>query len=190
MKKLILSLVLVMILVLICPLAAACADSRDTHEGETTEDGGIPKDTSTTAEENSDYDEIGYLRDRLPEDLNFNGEAVNILYWSDVELPEFFTESVTGEVVNDAIYERNLKAEERIGVELKYIGQPGRNTALTEYTQKVGNSISAGDNEFDIMAAYSQTVANLTYNGYCSDLGVSLFVLYTISPFSSRPIAV
>jgi hypothetical protein len=176
MKKLILSLVLVMILVLICPLAAACADSRDTHEGETTEDGGIPKDTSTTAEENSDYDEIGYLRDRLPEDLNFNGEAVNILYWSDVELPEFFTESVTGEVVNDAIYERNLKAEERIGVELKYIGQPGRNTALTEYTQKVGNSISAGDNEFDIMAAYSQTVANLTYNGYCSDLSQTKYL--------------
>ncbi|MGI6166594.1 MAG: extracellular solute-binding protein [Eubacteriales bacterium] len=170
MKKPVKRLALIVALAIICSLAAACTNNRDDGGG-TSKVGDNTDNTVTTPDESSDY-----LRDNLPDDLNFNNQTVNILYWSDVELPEFFADGEPGDIVNDAIYQRNLETEERIGVKLNFIGQPGRNTALNDYTNKVGNSIAAGDREFDIMAAYSQTVANLAYNGYCSDLSDTPYI--------------
>lgn len=180
MKKLIQSIALILSLIFICSLTVACTNNTGADENETTKGESNIEDTVTTPGEDSNYDAQGYLRDSLPDDLNFNKEAVNILYWNDVELPEFFTDGISGDIVNDAIYARNLETEEKIGVTLNYIGQPGRNSALSEYTKKVGNSISAGDNEFDIMAAYSQTVANLTYNGYCSDISETKYLDFSM----------
>ena len=75
----------------------------------------------TTGEE---LDENGYKKDDLPETLNFGGEKIGILYWNDITQQEFEAESMTGELINDAIYERNLATEQRLGIKLGFTGIP------------------------------------------------------------------
>ena len=42
----------------------------------------------------------------IPDDLDFEGETITILYRDEMK-NEFWTEEVNGEVVNDAVFARN-----------------------------------------------------------------------------------
>ncbi len=161
MKKL---LALILALLTLTIAFSACA--------ETDEDG-----TDTTVSQSGDYssdteastvDADGYIIDNLPEDLNFN-QTVTILYWSDVEEPEFTVDNLTGEIVNDAIYNRNLETERRLGVTLNWVGTLGNFDNQKNFISKALNSISSGG-DYDIFAGYSMTGATLAVNGYAQDL--------------------
>ena len=80
-------------------------------------------DTSSNGDDDGDnglidsrFDVNGRLNDNLPADLNFGGEEVTVLYWNDVERPEFEQESITGDNVRDAIYDRNNQIEDRLNI--------------------------------------------------------------------------
>ena len=99
------------ILMLIAGLAA-CREPSD--EAETTTDKAQETDTNET---DSNLDEKGFVKDNLPDDLDFGGLNVRVLYWSDVERPEFEVTEITGDVVGDAIFQRNMNIEDRLGVD-------------------------------------------------------------------------
>ena len=127
-------------------------------------------DAVTTTE--SPYDENGYLKSSLPEDLDFGDETVTVLWWTDVEKPEFIAEDVTGELINDAIYQRNVNVQEKLGVKLAWDSTKGQyNDGVgAAYAQYVGNGFNAGDTTWDLMAAHSRTIALTAMYGYCADL--------------------
>lgn len=108
----------------------------------------------------------------LPDDLNLGGETMGVLYWSDVENPEFFAEEGTDNTDKtlDAIKRRNAALEERMKVKLDFIPQAGNQGKLKDFVSRIDSSFKAGDHAFDIIAGYSQTVANAAYNNYCYDL--------------------
>ena len=100
-------LALLLALLTCLALIVAC-DSADTDSGDDEdEDSGLIDDA---------YDVNGRLKDNLPKDLNYEGEEVTMLYWSDVENPEFEQETVTGDNVRDAIYDRNNQVEDRLNI--------------------------------------------------------------------------
>lgn len=157
---------------LFCLSAVACAQSNDDTTVDTT--------TAQAAVENTPAEETTTASDEettapqklsaLPDDLDFEGATVNFLYWNDVERPEFFADSMTGDNVNDAIYQRNLNVEDRLKVQLNYIGEKGNVSNSDNFLKKVQNSFNAGAKEFDILASHSRTGGVVAAGGMAMDL--------------------
>ncbi len=159
-------------LVMLLSLFAACAETGNVTE--TTADTAASTEPSAQEPEvtkDPNYDDNGYLKSKLPEDLNYKGEEVSILVWEDVERPEFeVLESETGlDIVVDAIYERNMATEEKLGVKLVWHEQPGDSNDLKAFVSYVQNCHAAGT-YYDVIATYSRTAASLSANGLLTDL--------------------
>lgn len=179
-------LVSFLLALLMCsPAFVSCANSQTNGgetENQTSDMTADPASDSTEAEnpeaaadENTDAN--GYLLDSLPE-LNFNGQTVNLLYWSDVENQEFEAEEFTGEIVNDAIYQRNINVEDRLSIKYNWIGTPGNGGNINAYMGKVRDSHVAGDNAYDILAAYSRSIASCLVNGLLTNLETAPYIDY------------
>ena len=135
-RLLALALVLVMMLT-----AVACGGTKEpVGEETTTTTTPVGEVTTTTAvaETESPYDKDGYLKSDLPEDLNFGGETVTVLYWEDVEHVEFESEEITGDIVKDAIYTRNIHVEEKLGVTLGFMHTKGNGSNISQFKNFVG----------------------------------------------------
>ena len=156
---------------LFCLSAVACAQSNDDTPADTTTSQAVadntPEDTTTAA---ADETTAPTKLSSLPEDLDFEGATVNFLYWDDVERPEFFSEGMTGDNVNDAIYQRNLNVEDRLKVKLNYIGEKGNVSNSDNFLKKVQNSFNAGEKAYDILASHSRTGGVVAAGGMAMDL--------------------
>ena len=126
--------------------------------------------TAPTTETESLYDANGYLKSDLPEDLNFGGATITMLYWDDVENPEFESDGLNGDIVNDAIYTRNVTVEEKLGVKFSFVHTKGNVSNISEFKKVVGTAYTAGETDYDLIAAYSRTTAACAQSGYCLDL--------------------
>lgn len=133
-------------------------------------DSGTVTTTTTTASGAGDvitpgtedaYDANGYLKDSLDPSLSFAGKTINVLYWEDQEHEEFQSDSITGDLVGDAIYTRNQAVEERLGITFNFIPTKGNASNIAAYTTVVNNSVNAGDRAYNIVAAHSMTMGNV-----------------------------
>ena len=125
--------------------------------------------TTTVAQTESPYDELGFLKDDLPAELSFGGQELTILYWNDVARPEFEAEQQTGDLINDAIFHRNMAVEERLGVELNWTGIPGSYWVQEEFVNQAANDVHSGG-EFDMFASYSMAAVTMTLQGLFRNL--------------------
>ncbi len=156
--------------VLLVPCFASCANTQGgdvTTAGENAQTQ-APADT-TPVDDGKDKD--GFERDDLPDEIDYKGETVSILCWEDVERPEFeILEEETGvDMVKDAIYNRNLAVEDRMGVTLEWTEQKGNNSNRAAFANYAKNCFSGGT-YFDIVATYSRTSAMLCVDGLLQDL--------------------
>lgn len=99
-------------------------------------------------------------RDSLPDDLNYGGQTVTIFAASDLPIVEFDAEQ-TGDIVDDAIYQRNITVSERLNVDLNYILQPGLWADQDSYKGAIRGCVLSGDAEYDIVAGYGVFIADL-----------------------------
>ncbi|MBE6559280.1 MAG: hypothetical protein E7661_09780 [Ruminococcaceae bacterium] len=116
------------------------------------------------------------ISDDLPDDLNYNGDEVVILsrYREGWTSGEIAVEKVIGEPVNDAVYERNKAVEERLGVKLVSVEEPGDSAYIV--TNKASTSVKSGTHEFDILAAACYVAVNESLNGTFADMRKSLYI--------------
>lgn len=132
-------------------------------------------DTGTTNDGpgNSAYDpnldEYGRKKDDLPE-LNYMGEEITTLYWEDVEKQEYEQETITGENVADAIYERNSRIQSRLNVTLRWAKTPGNVQKRAAFVQRVQNVKNGGTQDYDLISSYSRTEGMLAIQGYLIDM--------------------
>lgn len=119
MKKKTLTLLLAM---LIISQTAMVGCSQGTENSETETKANLNEAVSTQAEEGESETESS--RENVPDDLpelNYNGQNVRVLArnkeWFNGEM---YAEELTGEVVNDEVYERDITVEERLGVVIDY----------------------------------------------------------------------
>lgn len=157
-----------LVLLLLIPAVVSCAESgsTDTTEGAGGTDGNA---TTVPAETTEDpYDENGYLKDRIPESINYNGETVSVLYWSNAKNVEYTAED-DGDSINSSIYYRNLKVEERLGITFEWIGEKGDYGQRNDFNNIIASDLS-GDCLYDIVSAYSTTIAMAATYGYALDL--------------------
>jgi len=139
-------LVLSMVLVLF----AACGGDPAKTQPQT----GSQKPTGTA--QASDKDEWG--RDKvdssLPADLNFNGETVNFFIDGSI-LTHYTVEELNDDIINDAVYNRNIKVEEDLGVELNFIKYTGaQSVASTGFASEIDAMVFNDTGDYDICGGY------------------------------------
>lgn len=126
----------------------------------------------TTASPNDttdpNYDVNGYLKDDLPENLDFGGTTIKVLNWNS-EKDEFFIEEDTGDPVTSAIFNRNAAIEQRLNVKLEFTQENGSVDYMAGFVSFVEEQYQSGD-YFDIIATYSRTAGALSIKGYFTDL--------------------
>ncbi|MBR5445656.1 MAG: extracellular solute-binding protein [Clostridia bacterium] len=154
---------LVMALLLAMPLFASCGETTETIETESAADTAAAE---TEAEDTS-------LKTELPAGLDFGGESVTIhARGDDDSFLEVYTEEQNGDVLNDAVYNRNAAVEELLNVDI--IGFRGGGW-MSYYdgnsdVPKIKASITAGDNAYQCIAGWNSRIASLAMEGYLLDL--------------------
>ncbi len=157
MKKRVTSLVLLLVM-LLSSMAPSCAQKSNSE----------PKDTSAAVQNESVNTELtssdqhtGVIRDDLP-DADFNGYKFRIFSYVFIgrELGEYITyEELTGDVVNDALYNSTIAVEDRFNCDISII----RNSE--DIASLVKSSVNAGDDAFDIQIGHDCNTANLSKEG-------------------------
>ena len=100
----------------------------------------------------------------------FTGSTVRILAWSDSEYPEFVSETITGEILNYAVFIRSAHVEDRLGLRIVWTFEPGDSVNSAAWNEKLVKAAQAQDDKYDAIAAHSRTVALNAYSGVCADL--------------------
>lgn len=165
MKRLI---AVILTLSLLISAAVSCAETQNTEE--TTAPAVTEAPEALGGADATQTEDLGFYDNPVPSPTRFDGEVIKFLYWSDVENPEFFVEEQNGEAVNDAIYNRNAKVEEQLGVTLEFTGTPGNNKNQKDFINKCINSTQSGADAHDFFCGYSMTGAPLMCEGIAQDL--------------------
>ncbi len=148
-------------LLLVVMLLASCSGTNDQSGAETT------GDAETTAPGNETTAEPTVL-DYLPTG-NYNNQEVTILLRSHCT-DEFSIAEQTGDRVDDAVYKRNRKIEENLGVKLNYVDVTGDYNNRSTYINAIANSVNADTGEFDLCASAANYLFTVVGQGYFYDL--------------------
>ena len=154
------------LVLLLCAAMLLPACGKDTQpETESTADTDTVQHIETEPEETT----RATMRDNLPSDLRYNGETVVYYVRGDENcIAEFQIEEMTGEVVNDALYQRNIDVSERLNVKLETAVGNG----WQAYGATIGAiraSIQASDGAYDVIAGWSAQIPSLSLEGLFLD---------------------
>jgi len=159
---------LLLVLLMLAPAIVSCAETEDTASPDTP-DVSADAGTEETVPEETEISRENYP-DTLPDDLDFGGETVTIHSRGDDQaFLEIGVEEMTGEPVNDAVYERNAMVSERLNVQLNPIraeGWESYNNAISSLRA----SIMAADGAYDIIAGWSARIPSLSLEGLLLDV--------------------
>ena len=106
--------------------------------------------------------ETGIL-DYLPS-MDFGGNTFTILQREGYDY-EFKSEEQTGDLIEDAIYERNNLVEDLYNVKIKTIEKPYTWGGGDTFNKELVSSIMAGDSDFDIVAGYAAMILGAIQKG-------------------------
>ncbi|NLY69085.1 MAG: hypothetical protein GX067_04775 [Clostridiales bacterium] len=101
--------------------------------------------------------------DNLPEDINLEGREIRLIT-NDQESFESVEEAI--DVVDTAVYNRNVKIEERLNYKLA----PQFYTEWGEAATQIRNSVTAGSDDYDVYGGYSYWSIALATDGYMRNL--------------------
>ena len=133
---------------------------------ENTNDGGAPGDAANTdAGETAPDNPAPAIQDSLP-DADYGGYEFR-MYMRDTEQTnkDFNIEGETGDQLDDAIYRRNKKIEDRFNINLKFSFYPYEDWSMSS----LGKIVKAGDDGFDMAAIHGATVFTMAQDNLILD---------------------
>jgi len=142
MKKIISYAVASCILLSTAAMTISCSDRSGNTVAETT---ATPVALDTELIDLSmltEYERRQLISDNLP-DRKFDGAKFRVAVEMNKEF-EIYAEELTGEITNDAVYNRNLKIEDRLDIRIQH-------EILTEVQTQINTLVIAGDDAFEIM---------------------------------------
>lgn len=150
--------------VLLSAVFTGCAKEKPSTDTDT--------DVTSTVEDTAElYDANGYLKDSIPDTLDYDGATVRIVGWADTEASkDFNVDTSTGDPIAYQTFARNETVKERLNVKLDFIlDYNGNNANRYDYISTIEKNLMSGET-YDIIACYSQNVANFATDGYLVDL--------------------
>ncbi len=163
-KYLSLTLALVLIALSLVSLASCGDTDAPVAESDTAAAAQTTAAPETEPAETVDMNKVA----ELPE-LNYKDEVITVIssgkdWWVD----EVSVEQSNGEVINDAVWNRNLRVEQRLGVKINNVIIPF--SGYGDIDSKVAKDFSAGDNNYDISFMNSYRAVMDITKGYFFDL--------------------
>ena len=108
------------------------------------------------------------VKDSVPTDLNFKGDTVTFFVRNNADeyTYEMDVDSTTNDTLYDAIYYRNTTVEDRLGVEIKTVGQVANTgSENTAWNSTLRNAVLTKSGDFDAAAIYSSQGSVLAVEG-------------------------
>lgn len=130
-------------------------------------------DTETTTDTQSETTEVG---DGYSVSKTFEGQEVNILLWS---LTGINVTEETGDVINDAVYHRNLNVEDELKIKLKYDVRAGHGGDYGNWISTLNASIMAGDNAYQLAGGYGYRLTGDSLNDSYMNLKDNPYIDFT-----------
>lgn len=157
--------------ILVCLLVALLAFSAVSCGGGSAETSAQP----TVSQDTTPVETEPETRDSLPSDLDFGGASVVVYGPTELLVPEYDAE-LTGDVVNDALHNRNESVKERLNIDLTFQLSPGLWADESTWKGSVRSAILAGDSAYDIVSGYSIFIVDLTVEQLFADLAHSKYL--------------
>lgn len=145
-------LLALLLALLLLPLSA-CSDTTDNADGtaNTASPTAATEETAETEEET-----VPVIADSLPE-ANMDGWAFRMTVFGNEErIAQTYVDELTGNVINDAVYNKILTVEERFNVDVQLSEQSGGADDVT----LLKNSITAGDDSCELAQGHDISMAN------------------------------
>ena len=157
---------------------AACADNGSDTPQDTSASSGVDIDSSTANTGNSSGNspaegtedavtEAPYYLDTLT-DQRFDGTTFTMIAEDTDQRPNFDNDTVNGNTINDAIYNRKITLEDRYGINIETVSMSTRGKCNTE----VKNKVLANDDTYDLVfnAVTTGGLKGMATNGYMAEL--------------------
>ena len=151
---------------MVAPTLASCGGSSDTTDTIAAADTEAAVETET---ERPYADDIGT-------DVKFDGQTVKFMWWAE---NQEFTEELSGEVVNDAKFERDLSVETRLDIDIVNIGESYTWDTQNIYLDKIRSSVMAGDGAYDIASGQYAVMPGLVAEGVFLDMASQNYLDFT-----------
>lgn len=162
--------------------APNAADTSDDAAGTDTGSGNDGTAAGTDAAVTDAPDEPYYL-DTLT-DQRFDGTTFTMIAENTEQRPNFDNDTVTGDTINDAIYNRKIAIEDRYGITIETVSMATRGKCNTE----VKNKVLANDDLYDLVfnAVATGGMKGLATNGYMAELSELPYLDLTRSHWSQN----
>jgi len=167
MKNTIRSIAMLLSLLILLGSFVSCANTSGGEDTVPDTTAAVTVEETATASEVTTAEETLFAPDDLDEKYNFN-ETITIYLWSDHRMTEFYADE-TGDLIEDAIFKRNIAVSERLGIEFEFVEEKGDNTAYKTWIQKAENDWQS-DNAYDIYSGYSRAIPLLTLSNMTANL--------------------
>ena len=153
------ALALAMIMLALCFVSCAntpAEGGENSTAANETQASNDPAATTVSDETTYPVDENGYELDRLPE-LNYNNDEFVIFTWSNQVMWEWNEDGETsGDKIHDAIYNRQVRTEERLGIKIVIAKQNGDWDHRNSFITAVEANVESGSQDaFDLVGQYT-----------------------------------
>ena len=160
-------------LLMLVPTLASCSNNTPAETKETTaqqETAQTAESTDASADESETEDER--IKPNIPESADFGGDDITILHWYNPAWTEtvrqsrdIYAEGITGEAINDAVYNRNVKIEDAYKVKIALQLEQS-----TDIASMVGQQVTAGDSTYDVVYQVLSAAPALIQKSYFHNL--------------------
>ena len=163
-------------------LASVSCGSAGTGNDITSDDTTVSESTETSAETNDREN----VKGNLPE-IDFGGDKFTMLVRTERSY-EFEAEEENGDLLNDAVYKRNLAVEDRFNIKFDNVLMDSVwGDQATQFTNSLRASIKAGEGAYDIVASYAATIPALVSQGLFSNWSDMKYVDFS-KPWGSEKV--
>ncbi len=173
MKKII-SLLLVLVLLLASLVTLfSCNDEEEQGSESVSETVGETKETSVTLEETDEFEQNLFISAVPVDELDFQGEAINILSRNSVtHYREWGKDEVGDDVLDQAIQTRNELVASDLNVTVNVIRKDVANFAdyLNQFNAFIYNDVYLGIHEYDVVSAFAYGAPNAEIRAYLANM--------------------
>ena len=173
MAKLKRTMAMLIALLMLVPTLASCSNNTPAESKETTaqqETAQTAESTDASADETTAEDER--IKPNIPESADFGGDTITFLHWYNTAWTEtvrqsrdIYAEGITGEAINDAVYNRNVKIEDAYKVKIALQLEQS-----TDIASMVGQQVTAGDSTYDVVYQLLSAAPALIQKSYFHNL--------------------
>ena len=163
---------LIAILMLISSFTSCSDNSQEAESTEETESVQLSTADETAASEETDETEEERIKPNIPESADFGGDTITFLHWYNSAWTEtvrqsrdIYAEGLTGEAINDAVYNRNIKIEDAYNVKIALQLEQS-----TEIASTVDQQVTSGDNTYDVVYQVLSSAPALIQKSYFHNL--------------------